>query len=99
MLVRVFEDQLFITARALCEYWEVYPTTIKPPPIGKIGRALAGLADTKKQLMAGNGKPTNYWPIKTEHLLTWADEMSYCAPAEILGLLKTTSNGVESMLC
>lgn len=89
LLVRVHAGVLLITARALAESWEQYPTNVLPPPSGRISRALAGLSGAKKQMVAGNGKPTNYWPIKTSNLLTWAEEMGYCTPEELEGALGT----------
>jgi hypothetical protein len=86
--VRVTEGQLLVTARALSEHWDMYQTNVKAPPAGRISRALAALCEPKRQLAAGNGKPTNYWPLKTSNLLTWAEDLGYTLPEEILDALQ-----------
>ena len=87
-LVRVKDGKLLITARALAESWDMYPTNLRPPAAGQIRRALTSLCEPdKRSLTAGNGRKTNYWQIKTENLLTWSDDLGYATQAEILTAL------------
>ena len=70
----------------------MYPTNVKPPTGGRISRAVAGLSGRKRQLVAGSGKPTNYWVIKTENLLTWIEETQYATEDEVLGALQQSTD-------
>lgn len=88
LLVRVKDGRLLVTARALAENWDSYKTNYKAPAQGRISRAISGLSDAKRQMVAGNGRATNYWPVKTENLLTWNEEMGYCTDEEISDALK-----------
>lgn len=93
LLVRVHKGELLVTARALAEHWEIYATNAKPPPAGKIARALASLArPSKKQLVAGSGKMTNYWRMKTDSLLTWCEEMGYATEDEVMAALAASTD-------
>ena len=87
-LVRVKDGKLLITARALAESWDMYPTNLRPPAAGQISRALTSLCEPdKRSLTAGNGRKTNYWTVKTTNLLTWCEDIGYATEAEILTAL------------
>lgn len=83
LIVRVQNGRLLVTAHALATYWEMYATNIKPPVVRTISQALKGICDDKIQRKDANGRKTNYWPVKTENLKTWADEHGYCTAEQI----------------
>ncbi len=88
MLVRIHKGQILLNFRALSDYWDMYTTHVDAPSAGKLKRALTSIAESGyKQLIAGNGKPTNYRKIKTEDLLTWNEEIGAVSRDEILTAL------------
>lgn len=92
LLVRIRQRELYVTAKALSDHWDMYPTNMKAPMVNQAGRALSGLCyPGKTQMKDGSGNPMNYWHMKTDSLLTWADEMKYVPAETILEALKSNA--------
>ena len=89
LLIRIKEGRLYVTAKGLADYWDMYPTNARAPMVGAVGRTLAGLCDPDKpQMKNGMGQRTNYWRVRTDSLVTWAEDMQYVPEETILEALK-----------
>ena len=90
LLVRIHEGSLLLNFRALSDHWDTYVTHVAAPSAGQLKKALTSVSEPGyKQLIAGDGKRTNYRKIKTENLVTWNEEIGCVAPEEILRALET----------
>lgn len=92
LLVMRRDGSLYVTARGLARYWELYETNQDPPQIGLISRALSGLSSAQKRLLkAGDGRKTWYWAIDIDLLASWAEDNGFATSDEIRNLVNTAS--------
>jgi hypothetical protein len=87
-LIRVFEGDLLVHARALISYWKTYPTNINPPAASLISTTLADLSDGRRQLKDGRGKPMHYRKIRTDLLLSGNENNQFVTEQEIMSALQ-----------
>jgi hypothetical protein len=88
LLVRIDSGELFVNSKVLNQNWGTYETNTKPPTAAMISAGLSGLSNGKRQLPAQNNKPTNYWRIRTDLLLSWNMENDHATDQEIIEALK-----------
>jgi len=93
LLVRISKGRLLVQAKGLSDHWEMYTTNVRSPAAGRIQRSLSALAENRKVQMTGwKGRRQNYWEIKGENLLQWANDHGYCTEDELLDALNTDTN-------
>jgi len=88
MLVRVHGNKVLVTARAISQWWALYPTNEPAPPTGRVSMALSGLSNDKKQLTAADGRRTNYWVVDEHNLIEWAERNGYATEESLLEALQ-----------
>lgn len=87
-LVRVDDGQLLVTAKGLMDCWDMYPTNERPPTVGRLRKALAPIKEERRvQRKVGDGKWWNYYAIRTEELLRWAEDNSDHSKDDLLAAL------------
>jgi hypothetical protein len=90
MQVRVKKGQLLVNARGISENWETYQTNRKPPPPGRISRALKSLChEDKIQLKDNAGGRPRYHVFRTDLLIYWGETIGYCTKEQIEEALST----------
>lgn len=90
LLMRIEDGELLVTAKCIIENWEVYQTNTdtRRATSSRICRALASLSTgKKKQFKNGRGIKTNYWPIRTEYLLSWNADSGFATDEELMSAL------------
>lgn len=84
LLVRRYQGELLVTARALAQGWNIYPTNEPAPTAGRVSLAIAGLSTGQKvQLRDKKNRRTHYWVIDKMNLVQWAERNGY-ATQEVL---------------
>jgi hypothetical protein len=75
---------LLVNLRGLSSAWGSYETYVRPPTIGDLATAIAGLAKPETlTLTDGTGARCRYRIISREHLIAWAEDSGFATAEQL----------------
>lgn len=90
-VAHVRNGELFVSARALTQYWSMYETNRRPPTAAQVSSALAALAAER---IEEGGEV--YWRIDSRYLYTWAAKTGFCSDEAVRkGLAHLPTEGLD----
>lgn len=94
--VLVKDGNLYVTAKGLNDYWEMYSTQTKPQTAAKISKDLVHVTEKEKKSIRIGDAVGRYYQISTEKLITWGEITSYITREEIETALKKDTKIFDS---
>lgn len=84
--VLVRDNEIYVTAKALNDYWTMYDTHTLPPTPSKTSKALIRICKKEKKSIKINKEVLRFWHVDFDNLVAWAEMNNYSTRDELLSL-------------